>query len=31
MVPVHKKMEGRIGKEVIESVYKDIGFKPDAL
>ena len=30
-VPVHKKMEGRIGKEVIESVYKDIGFKPDAL
>ena len=31
MVPVHKKMEGRIGKEVIESVYRDIGFKPDAL
>ncbi len=31
MVPVHKKMEGRIGKEVIENVYKDIGFKPDAL
>ena len=31
MMPVHKKMEGRIGKEVIESVYKDIGFKPDAL
>jgi C4-dicarboxylate-binding protein DctP len=31
MVPVHKKMEGRIGKDVIESVYKDIGFKPDAL
>jgi C4-dicarboxylate-binding protein DctP len=31
MMPVHKKMEGRIGKEVIESIYKDIGFKPDAL
>lgn len=31
MVPVHKKMEGRIGKEVIQAVYKDIGFKPDSL
>ena len=31
LVPVHQKMEGRIGKEVIQSVYKDIGFKPDAL
>ena len=31
MVPVHQKMEGRVGKEVIQAVYKDIGFKPDAL
>jgi len=31
MMPVHQKMEGRIGKEVIQAVYKDIGFKPDAL
>jgi len=31
MVPVHQKMEGRIGKEVIQAVYKDIGFKPDSL
>ena len=31
MMPVHQKMEGRIGKEVIQAVYKDIGFKPDSL
>ena len=31
LVPVHQKMESRIGKEVIQSVYKDIGFKPDSL
>ena len=31
MMPVHQKMEGRIGKEVIQNVYKDTGFKPDAL
>ncbi|KAF4513882.1 UNVERIFIED_CONTAM: hypothetical protein B566_EDAN017563 [Ephemera danica] len=31
MVPVHQKMEGRIGKEVIQAVYKDTGFKPDSL
>ncbi|TXH00777.1 MAG: DctP family TRAP transporter solute-binding subunit [Rhodocyclaceae bacterium] len=31
MVPVHQKMEGRVGKEVIQAVYKDIGFKPDSL
>jgi C4-dicarboxylate-binding protein DctP len=31
MMAVHKKMEGRIGKDVIESVYKETGFKPDAL
>ncbi|MEN3372479.1 TRAP transporter substrate-binding protein [Dechloromonas sp. ZS-1] len=31
MVPVHQKMEGRVGKDVIQAVYKDIGFKPDSL
>ena len=31
MMPVHQKMESRISKEVIQSVYKDTGFKPDAL
>ena len=31
MLPVHQKMESRIGKEVIQNVYKDTGFKPDAL
>ena len=31
MLPVHQKMEGRVGKEVIQGVYKDIGFKPDSL
>lgn len=31
MVPVHQKMESRVGKEVIQAVYKDIGFKPDSL
>ncbi|HLO62588.1 MAG TPA: TRAP transporter substrate-binding protein [Azonexus sp.] len=31
MVPVHQKMESRVGKEVIQAVYKDTGFKPDAL
>jgi C4-dicarboxylate-binding protein DctP len=31
LVPVHQKMEGRIGKDVIQSIYKDTGFKPDTL
>ncbi len=31
MVPVHQKMEGRVGKDVIQAVYRDIGFKPDSL
>lgn len=31
MVSVHQKMEGRIGKEVIQATYKEIGFKPDSL
>lgn len=28
LVPVHKKMESRIGKETIEAVYKAVGFNP---
>ncbi len=31
LVPVHKKMESRIGKEVIDAVYKETGFKPGAM
>lgn len=31
LVPVHQKMEGRIGKEIIQAVYRDTGFKPDSL
>ena len=31
LVPVHKQMESRIGKEVIESVYKETGFNPNSL
>jgi C4-dicarboxylate-binding protein DctP len=31
MMPVHQKMEARIGKEIIQAVYKDTGFKPDSL
>ena len=29
LVPVHKEMEGRIGKDTIQAVYKETGFKPD--
>ncbi len=29
LVPVHKEMESRIGKDTIQSVYKETGFKPD--
>lgn len=29
--PVHKKMESRIGKELIESIYKETGFDPAKL
>jgi C4-dicarboxylate-binding protein DctP len=29
LVPVHKEMESRIGKETIQSVYKETGFTPD--
>jgi C4-dicarboxylate-binding protein DctP len=28
LIPVHKEQEARIGKEVIEGVYKATGFKP---
>ena len=31
MVPVHKKMESRIGAELIQSIYKETGFDPAAL
>ena len=31
LVPVHQKMESRIGKEVIQSVYKETGFDPNSL
>ena len=31
MVKVHKEMESRIGKEVIEEVYKETGFDPGKL
>jgi len=29
MVPVHKEMESRIGKETIQAIYKETGFKAD--
>jgi C4-dicarboxylate-binding protein DctP len=28
LVAVHKENENRVGKEVIEAVYKETGFKP---
>jgi C4-dicarboxylate-binding protein DctP len=31
LVPVHQKMESRIGKEIIQSVYKETGFDPSKL
>jgi len=31
LVKVHKEMEGRIGKDVIESIYKETGFDPNKL
>ncbi|MBP5997488.1 MAG: TRAP transporter substrate-binding protein [Azonexus sp.] len=31
LIPVHQKMESRIGKEIIQSVYKETGFDPNAL
>ncbi len=31
LVPVHKKMETRIGADLIKSIYKETGFSPDKL
>ena len=31
LLPVHQKMESRIGRDVIQAVYKETGFKPDSL
>ena len=31
LAPVHQKMESRIGKEIIQSVYKETGFDPGSL
>ena len=31
LVPVHQKMESRIGKEIIQNVYKETGFDPNSL
>jgi len=28
LIPVHKEMESRIGKDTIQAVYKETGFKP---
>jgi C4-dicarboxylate-binding protein DctP len=28
LVPVHREMESRIGKDMIQDVYKETGFKP---
>jgi len=28
LLPVHREMESRIGKDIIDQVYKQIGFKP---
>jgi C4-dicarboxylate-binding protein DctP len=30
VLPVHKEMEKRIGKETIEAMYKVVDFRPDA-
>ena len=31
LIPVHKKMESRIGAELIQSIYKETGFDPGKL
>jgi len=28
LVPVHREMEARIGKDLIQTIYKETGFKP---
>ncbi len=30
VLPVHKEMEKRIGKDVIDALYKIVDFRPDA-
>jgi C4-dicarboxylate-binding protein DctP len=30
VLPVHKEMEKRIGKDVIDALYKVVDFRPDA-
>src|SRR2546425_4381002 len=30
VLPVHKEMENRIGKDVIDALYKIVDFRPDA-
>jgi len=30
VLPVHKEMEKRVGKETIDALYKVVDFKPDA-
>jgi len=29
LLPVHQKVESRIGKDVIQAVYREVGFKPN--
>ncbi len=31
LIPVHKEFEGRIGKEIIQSIYKETGFDPSKI
>ncbi|PKO55507.1 MAG: C4-dicarboxylate ABC transporter, partial [Betaproteobacteria bacterium HGW-Betaproteobacteria-21] len=31
LVPVHKKMESRVGADLIQSIYKETGFDPSKL
>nr|MBP7080815.1 C4-dicarboxylate ABC transporter [Rhodocyclaceae bacterium] len=31
LVPVHQAMESRIGKDLIQTVYKEIKFNPSSL
>ncbi|HSC71581.1 MAG TPA: TRAP transporter substrate-binding protein [Candidatus Methylomirabilis sp.] len=31
LIPVHKEMESRIGKDLIQSIYKETGFDPNKL
>jgi C4-dicarboxylate-binding protein DctP len=28
LIPVHREQEGRIGKDLIQAIYKEVGFKP---